>query len=222
MIPIDIPGLTDKENGDDEGKGDVNSKMENEGEYEKPAPLEGFVLIENGKANFRIAYTNDIGSDTISKINKLVTQIRSLGVEIEDPVSAAKAEDVKDCEIVVGCNVKYRGDECSVNQRDLGEKGYMIKTVGQRIVIAGGNKDMTLKAFDLFVRNYMRITDKTKDLSAGIALSEDIDVFVPTTYFIESVKIAGNDIKDYTVYFDLEGMQEEFENEQINAFCENL
>ena len=220
MLPIEIPGLTDQGNGEEE-EGTEEEEEPDEGE-DDVKPLEGFVLIENGKANFRIAYTNDIGSDTISKINKLVTQIRSFGVEIEDPVSAAKAEDVRDCEIIVGGNVKHRGDECSVNPRDLGEKGYTIKTVGQRIVIAGGNKEMTTKAFDLFVRNYLRITDKTKDLDQGIAFSEDINVFVPTTYFIESVKIAGNDAKDYKIFYDLEGMKEEFSTEAIDAFREKL
>jgi hypothetical protein len=166
-------------------------------------PLEGFVLIENGKANFRIAYMSDVGSDTVGKINKLVTQLRSLGVEIDDPVSASKSDAVTDCEILVGGNIKYRGDECSVNPRELGEKGYTIKTVGQRIVIAGGSKETTAKAFDLFVRNYMRITDKTKDIGQGIALSEDINVFVPTTYLIESVKISGNDISEYSIYYDI-------------------
>ena len=134
MLPIEIPGLTDKGNGNDEGSGEEDEGKEDEGEDEKPAPLEGFVLIENGKANFRIAYTSDIGAETISKINKLVTQLRSLGVEIDDPVSAAKAEDVRDCEIIVGGNVKHRGDECSVNPRDLGEKGYTIKTDRKSVV----------------------------------------------------------------------------------------
>ena len=115
MLPIEIPGLTDQGNGEEEEGAEEEEPEEGE---EAVKPLEGFVLIENGKANFRIAYTNDIGSDTISKINKLVTQIRSFGVEIEDPVSAAKAEDVRDCEIIVGGNVKHRGDECSVNPRD--------------------------------------------------------------------------------------------------------
>ena len=221
MIPVEIPGLTDQNNGKVEGNGGEEEE-ESEEDENKPAPLEGFVLIENGKANFRIAYTSDVGVDVINKINKLVTQIRELGVEIQDPVSASKESDVSDCEILVGCNAKFRGDECSVSPYDLGEKGYMIKTVGQRIVIAGGNKDMTLKAFDLFVRNYMRITDKTKDLDQGIAFADDIDVFVPTTYFIESVKIAGNDIKEYKLYYDISEVKAVFKTEAIDAFRTNL
>ena len=219
MLPIDIPGLTDKGNGEEE-EGTEEEEEPDEGE-DDVKPLEGFVLIENGKANFRIAYTSDIGSETISKINKFVTQLRALGVEIDDPVSAAKSDEVTDCEILVGGNIKYRGDECSVNPRDLGDKGYMIKTVDQRIVITGGNKEMTAKAFDLFVRNYLRITDKTKDLGQGIALSEDINVFVPTTYLIESVKISGNDISEYTVYYDIAKL-ENYGSDAIDAFREKL
>ena len=66
MLPIEIPGLTDQGNGEEEGTEEEEEPDEGEDDVK---PLEGFVLIENGKANFRIAYTNDIGSDTISKIN---------------------------------------------------------------------------------------------------------------------------------------------------------
>ena len=218
-LPFDIPFLSGGEQTPDEP--DEGEEEEKEEEEKNPSTLEGLVLVENGKANFQIAYTANVGADVVARINKLITQLRSLGVEVPDPVSAAKKELVTDCEILIGHGISYRGDECSVNYRDLGEKGYVIKAVGKRVVIAGGNKEMTLKALELFIRNYMRITDKTKDIGEGIAIDETLNVLVPTTYFIDSFKIDGTDLSEYTIVYDIDRMAD-FNTGVLDEFREKL
>ena len=70
-LPIDIPGLGTGDGGEDEGEGNED---EGKDEGEK---LEGLVLIQNGKANFRIVFSTDAGPSAINKIDTLVKKLLS-------------------------------------------------------------------------------------------------------------------------------------------------
>ena len=199
MLPIDIPGLGTEDGGNGEGDGEGN---EDNGEK-----LDGLVLIQNGKANFKFVFSNDAGPSAINKIDNLVKKLRDLGIEIEDPVRASETDSISECEILVGPGITTRGDECNVNEKDYGEKGYIIKTVGNRIVIAGGSKTMTANAFDTFVKTYLKITDKTKEIG-DINLTEDILVEKFTEYMIKGITVAGVDLSEFVIVKDIEGMKD--------------
>ena len=215
MLPIDIPGLTDKEDSDGEKDDDGEDEGKDEGEK-----LEGLVLIENGKANFKIVFSGSAGGSTISKINSFVKKLRNLGIEVDDPVRAGEATDPSECEILVGPGITGRGDECFVNDKDYGEKGYVIKTVGKRIIIAGGSQTMTSNAFDTFVKTYLKVTDKTKELE-NLCLTEDILVEKFTEYMIKSITVGGSDLSEFVILKDLEGIGE-YGDEFVTKFRTQL
>ena len=215
-LPIDIPGLSTGDGGEDEGEGNEDESKGDEGNEE----LEGLVLIQNGKANFRFVFSTDAGPSAINKIDTLVKKLRDLGVEIEDPIRANETDSISDCEILVGPGITNRGDECNVNEKDYGEKGYVIKTVGNRIVIAGGNKTMTATAFETFVKSYLKITDKTKEIG-NINITETILVERFTEYMIKGITVGGADLSEFVIVKDLDGMAD-YGDEFVTNFRDEL
>ena len=201
----DAPVPDDEQDGDEPG-GD-----------EPDTPLSGLVLVRGGVAQFKVVIASGAGSEGRRAAGELVDTLRSLGVEIADCVEDKRAEDISECEIIVGIGAKNRPDGCAILATDLGNEGYLIRTVGKRIVIAGGTPALTRSTVKQFISEYMGITDTTETLKS-LAVDESINLFVPTKYSIESIKIADNDISeyvilcdenDYTVYPDL---AEQFRN----------
>ena len=200
-LPIELPFL-DNGNSDSTNDGTENENNDDTND-DADENLEGLVLISKGKANFRVVYRSAEGATVVKAADKFVEKLRSLGVEIEDPISDKNASDVTDCEIIIGSNIRHRGEECAVNDKDLGKDGYTIKVVGQRVVLAGGTPEMSKKALELFTKNYLGISDKTKDEITSIAVPEDINYSVYTAYLIKSVSIGNNDLEGYKIVTDL-------------------
>ena len=114
-LPFDIPGLTDKGNGDEEDKGDGEKDDENvkneHGENE-------IVLIENGKFKYRFVFSSDAGPSAISKMDSLVKKLRGMGIEIADPVKASETDNISEYEILIGPGITTRGAEYTVNEKE--------------------------------------------------------------------------------------------------------
>ena len=215
-LPFDIPFLS----GGDETPDEPDDGEKEEEEDEKPSTLEGLVLIENGKANFTIVYNPAIGADNILKLDNFVKRLRELKIEVNDPVTVSASTETE-CEIIVGADISARGEDCNVSARYLGVDGYVIKAVGEKVVIAGGSAEKLGVAFDYFVRMNMGINDRTKNLDAGVAIPYTTKTEKLTTYFINSVKVGGKSVEDFGIVYDLDGMGD-FNTGVINTFTENF
>ncbi len=166
-------------------------------------PQDGLVLIEDGVAKFQFVFTTEIGSVNVKRIRDTVSKLRSLGVEIDDPVPEGNTHLMKECEIIVGTGAKHRGDEFNLSARNLGEKGMVIKTVGKKILIAGGTQRLTLSLFDSYIKNQMKITSETENIKS-LSVDEKYSYLRETVYNIESISISGVDIREYTLIYDTE------------------
>ncbi len=189
-------------NSGDGGENNGENGGENGGEEDE---LDGLVLISNGVAKFQIVYTAEVGADCIRKANDFVTTLRGFGIEVNDPIPDSDVSRITDCEIIIGANARNRGEDCSISSRYLGEKGYAIKVVGKRVVIAGGSSEYAATAWDSFVRYQMKISNKTTEITS-IAIDENYSFESLTKYIVSDVTLGGIDINDYTLVYDLEGM----------------
>ena len=164
-------------------------------------PLTGLVLVEDGKAKFKVVTSSRAGSAAIRAAGDFVTRLRELGVEVDDVISDKSAEDVTDCEIIIGTDVRNRPDGLSISSLELGESGYIIKAVGSRILIAGGTSKLTKSTLDKFIKEHLRIDDAATELK-NASVSETLNVYAPTKRPIESLKIAGRDISKFVISCD--------------------
>ena len=216
-LPFDIPGLTDKGNGDGTGDGEG----EDEGNEGEGNTLSGNVLIKDKKAYFTVVYTGEADATEVKIANDLVALLRNAGVDIADPVSDNQLASPEGLEVIVGTGVKGRDEALTVGRRDYGPDGYVVKSVdGKGIVLAGGTAKGTKKAYDVFTKMYLKVTDKTKE-APDFAFNEPICDEVFTKYAITSLKIAGNDIKDYAIIYDL-GTSDSYTNGMVESFRDKL
>ena len=185
----DGAGATD-DGGNDNG-GDVNTPPDNGND-----DPENLVLIENAKANFKIVIASDTDGSVRKSVESFISDLQDLGVEIDKYVNDSAAGEVTDCEIIVGTKVKNRDEKYALNPRDYGADGYVIKVVDNKVLIGGGNVEQTKTAFDYFVKNVVKLTNKTKDMNE-FKLARDYERLKETKYLIESVEIAGNDLSEY-------------------------
>lgn len=93
-------------------------------------------------------------------------------------------------EIVVGDTNRPDGKRLLEN---LCEKDYLIKYENGRIFILGGSDDATLKALDLFFKDYV-----DKD-TGEIRFTDKLDVLMKYDYPLAAVSIDGVNIREYTI-----------------------
>ncbi len=173
----------------------------NQDEEPDDVPLDGLVLVRNNVAQFKVVIASGAGSEGRRAAGELVDTLRALGVEIEDAIEDRKADAVTDCEIIVGVGAKNRPDGCAILASDLGNEGYVIRAVGSRIVIAGGTATLTRSTVKMFIEDCLGITADTETLE-NKAVDEDLEIYVPTEYSLDSITIAGSAVSDYVIVCD--------------------
>ena len=174
----------------------------------EPPVLDGDVLtlIYKGKVNFQIVKTTGIGgSEAVKKVTDLTAKLRELGLTVSDAVADNDAAAVKDCEIVIGAGAKNRGDDCNVDVHELGAEGYVVKVVGQRIVIAGGSDEKLCEAVDKFVSTILGVTDTTTSLKdATVSVKTDKVIKEDTYYDVADIRVGSKQtsLKKYYLSYD--------------------
>ena len=164
-------------------------------------PEPTLTLIDGDKAYYRFVSTAQAGATTIRNIDKTISHLRACGIEVEDRCGDMRADDVAEYEIIVGIGVRFRDSACSVERTEIGNRGYVIKAVGNRIIIAGGTAEKTNEAFQIFRERYLGI-DSDGNVPMTVTVPASLYDFKPTEYKVSSVSIAGNDLAQYQVFVD--------------------
>ena len=206
-----IPGFGNQTGGG-EGEGEGGDDVQvNEDEI---------LLVSNNVAKFQIVFAAKEGGEVVRGAQDLALKLRQLGVEVADPVSDADASKVQECEILIGPNIRNRGEECSVSSYYLGKDGFTVKTVGQRVIIAGGNATRTSQALSLFRKNILKI-EKATEFSECILKKDHSYSETLTSYLLEELTVAGVDLGEYTLIYDLAGLGN-FDTGVIQSFRQKL
>lgn len=181
-----------------------------------------FQFVKDGVAQFNIVTTSEAGADAVRIANMLVQYLRNAGVQINNVVRESKAEDVTDYEIIVGTGARNRGEgTLSVDKVELGEDGYVIRSFGTKVIVAGGTTDMTGDVFERFIKQYLGI-DMTEKVEAikKVEFDKYIDEIVLTEYNIDTITVAGYDFARYVMFIDtsLSGVDLKLDNMQLDIY----
>ncbi len=166
-------------------------------EAEIPNDANDLVLIENGEVKFRIVEGADLDSDSRKHIAKFVSGMAKIGLEVESlEYSSTPSDDVT--EVLVG-SVTTRGDAYCLDTHTLGENGYAIKAIGNKIIIIGGSAEKTAEALNLFFTDFIGFTKDTESIER-VVISGDMWRELPQTEFeLSSVTVTGEDIRGYCI-----------------------
>ncbi len=116
-----------------------------------------------------------------------------LGIDI-----AVKSDDEpgSECEIIIG-HTNRNGVDYSLAEEVLAEEGYIIRAIGNNLLITGGDEEGTIYGVDRFIADCLEPFRKSgKDT---LELPSDFDVKQDREYKIGALTIAGTPISDYVI-----------------------
>ncbi len=107
-----------------------------------PVEMETMNITQNNESDYVIVRGAECGASELNAANTLqnyITQICGFTLPI-----VTDAQEPQDKEIIVGKTNRETGGSYAVDRTLLGDEGLIIKTVGEKLVIAGGEKRGTL------------------------------------------------------------------------------
>ncbi len=132
-------------------------------------------LIENGASDYRIVRGASATASEVNAANTLARYLKQIsGVDVA--VITDETSKVGN-EIIVG-NTTREGTTYTIDRNYLGTDGYDIKTVGDDLVIAGGEQRGTLYGVYAFLEYYLNCRWFTKDL---IKVPQSSTIVIPAS-----------------------------------------
>ena len=157
-------------------------------------------LISNGEVNFRIVIGEGVNSATLSTINSLKRKLQNIGTTLVTINEASYTEsDVAYVDVFVQpSNASGLTYDSSV----LGDTGYVIKAIGNKVLVESGSASQLQTLFSTFVSNVLKIDSDTTTLTSVFLPLDYIILKTPSPYNITSITIGGGDIAGYTIAVD--------------------
>ncbi len=118
-----------------------------------PVEVETMYITQNNSSDYVIVRGAECGASELNAAQTLqshITQICGVTLPLVTDATAAK-----DKEIIIGKTNREIGGEYTVDRAALGDEGLMVKTVGQKLVIAGGEKRGTLYGVYAFLEEVL-------------------------------------------------------------------
>lgn len=128
----------------------------------------------------------------------LIDTFKSAGIKFN--VSYTTANDPNTPEILFGDGISARG-EYYIDPHSLGDEGYAIRVVGNKIIVAGGSSSSLSKAIQLFGTTVLKLDDEKTDIN-NLAIARSTDIFIRQYYPITSVSVSGVDLFGYDIVCD--------------------
>ncbi|MBO7304998.1 MAG: hypothetical protein J6V09_07240 [Clostridia bacterium] len=166
---------------------------------EKP-PLDDLLLVEDGEGTFNIVLTSGtVPSKVYDALNKLKNELHKIDIK----TSIVRENDEKkmqEIEVLVG-NVTTRGEEYDFDAYELGNKGYVVKRVKNKVIIDAVTEKSLLTAIEKFRTEILGLP--TKETPETVAMNSDKDILVvQDDYAVTALKVNGADMKGYTIATD--------------------
>jgi len=164
------------------------------------------ILTQNGKSNYQIVVANK-ATEFDKKAGKVLKKYLQQISGVELPLVADEVP-VKQHEIIIGNNRHLQKLEIDVNFEPLEDDGFTIRTVGEKLIIAGGKKKGTLYGVYSFLEDYLgcrKYSSKVTDIpkQTKIELLSINDTQVPVIKFRDTHYRDTND-PEYTEWHKLD------------------
>ncbi len=156
-------------------------------------------LISNNSANFNVIISSELDSESRALVEQFVESLRAAGVDVNAPMTDVSSSTI-DCEIIFGTGVAGRENKYVFDVSALGHEGYVIKVIGNKIVVAGGTAEVTKSAINTFISEVFN-TGSYSDVNVDRTYENVYEV----DYAIDSVTIGGTDLSEYVIVYDYNG-----------------
>lgn len=188
-----------------DNSGDTDGNKDEEGKENLPFDTSLYLPItRDGNPEITVVSSYSKAADYAAAYKKLMTYFTSAGIKLN--VRYEVSDDLNTPELIIGDRVNASGD-LYIDPHSLGDEGYAIRVVGEKIIIAGGSTDSLVEAIELFMSSVLELDDEATDVK-NLAIVRSTDIFVRQYYPITSISVGGRDLLGYDIVCDTENAEE--------------
>jgi len=141
-------------------------------------------IVDNQKSNYKIVLSTDASpyeQRAADELQKYLKEISNTELEIVND-----SEPTAEYEILIGSNKRLDELNININFNLLEENGFTIRTVGKKLIIAGGTHKGALYAVNTFLEDYLGCRMYTPDVTV---IPKSSDVTIPSIDITQIPKI---------------------------------
>ena len=152
-------------------------------------------ITKNGKAAITVVSSYSKSSEYAKEFNSFLSYFKDSGISFK--LSYEASEDQELPEILIGDRINATG-EYYVDPHSLGDEGYVVKVVGNKLIVAGGSDESLIKAIRFLSHDIMNLDDSKTDIQ-NIGVSRSTSLYHRQNYPIKSITVGGNDLAGYEI-----------------------
>ena len=168
-------------------------------------------LVVNGKTDYKIIYPENCPQELFTSAMNFKNALKNYtGASIDhegDFLPRDTEPDSNVPEILVGATNRPESDV-----GELAPDEYVIRAVGKKLVITGYSSQEATAALDYFTDNFIRSNRELKYgmTDGNLSFSESDNYYHTTSYFIKSIKLEGEEIKNFKILVPQDGIIENY------------
>ena len=192
---------TGKDNGGDDGK--------------ETQPIDTSLylpLTMDGKPEITVVSSYSKAADYAAAYKKLMAYFTDAGIKLT--VRYEVSEDPEAPELIIGDRVNAKGD-LYIDPHSLGDDGYAIRVIGNKVVVAGGSTDSLVEAIELLIDSVLNLDDSDTDIG-NLAIARSIDIFKRQYYPITSITVGGRDLSEFDIVCDTSNADEKTSADKLH------
>ena len=178
------PPITDTDNGGADNSTDDDTDVDVEEDNREPLDTDLYLPITidgESKITFVSSYSKD--NEYREVYNALVKCFTEQGIKLSYAYEASN--DASKPELIIGDGIGATGTSY-IDPHSLGDEGYAIRVVGNKIIVAGGSTESLVKAINIFSDAVLKLNDADTDIN-NLGVARSTDVFVRQYYPITSI-----------------------------------
>lgn len=159
---------------------------------EETSPV--LVIAEDGKTAFRIVRPDVTSAMCQQAAIELTRHLTDAGIKIQITTDwDTKRHDPESYEILVGDTAYTPEGAAQIDPADIGTEGFIIETVGNKILLRAGNDDALLLAVAYFTEHFCNTENKI------MTIPNDYLYVESNGCFLSEFQLAGTSVSDFSI-----------------------
>ena len=168
------------------------------------APADPITLSGEGAPEYVIVRGDTAKSQETAAAVLIRKYLEKCGVSVKITTDWEK-NPVSEYEIVVGSTLRAAAEACEMpDAHVLGEEGYYIKTVGNRVYMEGGSPDATYAAAERFLTEFFgyKGDENTASPVGSVSIAGNYELIEKQQFAVTSMSVNGVALSDFRITWD--------------------
>lgn len=182
-----------------------NANKDSENNGQQNTPDDGILdtslylpITEDGEGCITVVSSYSKAPVFADAFGELMDHFADAGIKLAMRYEVSDDESLP--ELIIGDRVNASGDTY-VDPHLLGDEGYAIRVVGNKIIVAGGTYETLAEAIGILSDSILCLDDPDTDTN-NLYIPRDTDIFIRQYYPITSITVGDRDLAGYTIVCD--------------------